>query len=114
MSTNNNFKTKNIAKKNNIKITYRELLAESNYTQSTYTINEFLKIIDGTSESFIENGNGRHTYINEYNNEKINETYTFNVIEGNNNLILNREGSVSYWSTDVYQYLVNKVLETSF
>lgn len=74
--------------KDNITISYRELLSEINYTQSTYTINEFLKIIDGTSDSFIADSNGRHTYIYEYGNEKINETYTFNVIN-------NSEGTLS-------------------
>ncbi len=70
--------------KDKFTISYRELLASVNYVESTFTIREFLKIIDGTSESFIPDSNGRHTWINEYGDEKINETYTFNVINNSN------------------------------
>ena len=69
--------------KDKITISYRELLSSINYTASTYTIREFLKIIDGTSESFIPEENGRHRYI-DGDNVRINETYTFNVINNSN------------------------------
>ncbi|MBR6099286.1 hypothetical protein IKP85_06020 [bacterium] len=69
--------------KDNITISYRELLATTNYTSSTYTIKEFLKIIDGTSDSYIDYGNGRHTYM-DGDKERINETYIFETIDNSN------------------------------
>ncbi|MCR4880469.1 MAG: hypothetical protein K6A44_00750 [bacterium] len=70
------------AQKDKITITYKESHEWVYREKSTYTLREFVEIVNGTSGSFIDGGNGAHTY-----NEgpgmttRIKETYAFEKID---------------------------------
>lgn len=95
------------------KITFTYKASHEQYggnESTTYKVSEFLKIIDGTSDLMVPNGNGAHNYTFTNNSgefHRVKETYAFNVIDNSNGSLSTINGNGTTVTADRNTYDVN-------